>query len=229
MQCARSPLLVVYERTAAKHNGDKPLHGACVYRVLQFQNHHKQRLSQEFANSPSLQSRLLSQKEVVGRDKLSTVSSLHLPMASWSPTSTLRAQPASRLHVAGNRSVVQDALLLPHAACGHARSFCSSGVVQSLHSNSSNCCKLSQVSQIASLLLADTSSPAVGASTVFGHQSTGRTPDHQQIAVYRPSTDVAPFASNAAMLSSAATSRISSDACSDSTAGSRMFEWQVWP
>lgn len=87
----------------------------------------------------------------------------------------------------------------------------------------------SQVSQIASLSLADTPSPAVGTSTVFDLQSTGPTSDHQQIAVYRPSTDVGPFASNAAMLSSANTSPISSDACSDSTAGSRIFEWQVWP
>ncbi len=89
--------------------------------------------------------------------------------------------------------------------------------------------KCSQFSQIASLLLADTPSPAVGTFMVFNHQSTVPTPDHQQITVYRPSTDVAPFVSNAAMLSSANTSPISSDAGSDSTASSRLFEWQVWP
>ncbi|KAL0039067.1 hypothetical protein WJX77_006954 [Trebouxia sp. C0004] len=142
-------------------------------RVLDFQSCHKERLFRDSASSPRLHSRVLSQKEVVGHDQLRTVSSLHLPMASWSPTSTLRAQPASRLQVA------------------------------------------------------DTPSPAVGTSTVFDHQYTVPTPDHQQIAVYRPPTHVAPLIINAATLSSVNISPISSDAGSDSTAGSRMFEWQV--
>ena len=116
--------------------------GACVYSVLDFQSCHKERLFRDSASSPRLHSRLLSQKEVDGHDKLRTVSSLHLPMASWSPNSSLRAQPASRLQVAGNRSVAQDALLLPCAACGHAWSFCSFGVAQSVHINSSNCYKV---------------------------------------------------------------------------------------
>ncbi|KAA6422540.1 MAG: hypothetical protein FRX49_07401 [Trebouxia sp. A1-2] len=58
----------------------------------------------------------------------------------------------------------------------------------------------------------DTPSPAVGTSAVFDHQSAVPTHDHQQITVYRPSTDVAPFISNAAVLSSATTSSIRSDA-----------------
>ena len=86
--------------------------------------------------------------------------------------------------------------------------------------------KCPQVSQIASLLLADIQSPAFGTSTMFDHQSA---PDHQQITVYRPSTDVAPIVSNAAVLSLSNTSPISSVAGSDSTADSRIFEWQVWP
>lgn len=94
--------------------------GACVYRVLDFQSHHKERFSPDFANFPSLHSTLLSQKEVVDPEKLRTVSSLHLPMPTWSPTNTLKAQPASRLQVAGNRSVAQGALLSPRAACDHA-------------------------------------------------------------------------------------------------------------
>jgi len=148
-------LMNVYERNAAQHSIKETshckTHEACVYRVLDFQNHHKQRPSQEVA--PSLHSRLLSQKEVVHHDKLRTDSSLHLPMASWSPTSTLRAQPASRLQVAGNISVMQDALLLPCAACDHAQSFCSFGVAQPVHINSSNCYKV-LTSQTDCLLVA---------------------------------------------------------------------------
>ena len=136
--------MIAYARNAAKLTETKHCkkHAAYGYRVLDFQSCHKERLFRHSASSPRLHSRLLSQKEVVGHDNLRTVSSLHLPLASWSPTSTLRAQPASRLQVAGNIYVLQDALLLPCAACGHSWSFCSFGVTQSVHINSSNCYKV---------------------------------------------------------------------------------------
>ena len=125
-------------------------HAACVYRVLDFHSCHKERLFRDSASFLRLDSRLLSQKEVVGHAKLRTVSTLHLPLASWSPTSTLRAQPTSRLQ-AGKIFVLQDALLLPHAACSHAWSFRSFDVAQSVRRNTSNCHKVTRQPKSARL------------------------------------------------------------------------------